>query len=431
MKMNEIPKIKDIITQLYPEETQRIYREITHLEPKGIFMTGVENSDPMTETRRNQLLEADNFYQNYKRRLKNIKKLGIRWLRFGEGYSFTHIAPGTFNFALTDKIIEECERLGITVVLDLLHFGLPDWIHQSNPEQPYFQNAEFPLHFESFVRTICKRYPHIRYFTPVNEPYVTAFFSSKLGIWNEKIASSWEDDRAFVRSAANIAKASVLAKKAIEEIWQEEKRPGTPLFFQNESFEVVFNPQLQNRGAEARRFNLRRFAVTDLIFGQRSIVMEEYLLSQGLSKDQYEWFMANGTTKNMILGVDHYTAGFNWWGKKMIPKVPQDGELPYLLHDLVVSYWHRYPLPIMHMEVNAWPVNALLICQKTYDALVRLRQEGYPILGMTWFGDNYQVGWQSALAGETGHAITDVGLYYVTRLNTVGNLFADLAKKGL
>ena len=56
----------------------------------------------------------------------------------------------------------EMQRLEITPILDLLHFGVPDWLGN-------FQNPELPVHFADYCGAVAKRYPWVRYYTPINE----------------------------------------------------------------------------------------------------------------------------------------------------------------------------------------------------------------------------------------------------------------------
>ncbi|MEJ7662219.1 MAG: hypothetical protein WKG07_22945 [Hymenobacter sp.] len=46
----------------------------------------------------------------------------------------------------------EIQRLGITPILDLMHFGVPDFIGN-------FQNPELPVHFAAYCEEVAKRYP--------------------------------------------------------------------------------------------------------------------------------------------------------------------------------------------------------------------------------------------------------------------------------
>jgi hypothetical protein len=83
---------------------------------------------------------------------------------------------------------------------------------------------------------------------------------------------------------------------------------------------------------------------------------------------------------------------------------------------------------LLHTEVNGVPELAIEICQKTYDILKKLSQEGYPIVGMGWYGDEYQVGWQTLLRGNDEYL---VGLHYKGETQPVALLFQQLLDQGL
>lgn len=409
-------------------ETQRI---MDLMPEKGIFLTGIEGSDPQIDgVRRNQLKEAHDFYTHYKERLQAIRDLGITWLRFGPPYSQVHIGPDTYDFSFIDKVVKECDRLGITVMADLLHFGLPDWLHEQETDSPYFQNNHFPEAFAKYAATFAKRYPHIQYYTIVNEPFVTAFLSAKLGAWNEQgYGESWDDDRMFVRACSNIARAAILGRQAIEQVWKEEKRTQEIFYVQNESFEKATAGKDSGREREVQMFHTRRFVCLDLIFGNRDPKMEAYLLAQGMNKSQYEWFMAHGRSDKTILGIDHYPHCVYTYNKDhTISHRPSD---PYKLYDIVKEYWNRYPLPLLHTEVNGWPEHAVDICKNTYNAMLRLKNENYPVVGMGWYGDDLQIGWHVAMRGKQGFEETPVGLFYKGQPQPVSVLFKQLAEQGL
>ncbi len=263
----------------------------------------------------------------------------------------------------------------------------------------------------------------------MNEPFVTANLSAKTGHWNERRHSEWYDDKDFVRAIANISKAAILARQKIEQVWVDENRSTELLFVQNESFEVAMAAAGSGREAEARRFNLRRFAALDLIFGNEDPIMSQYLIEHGLSQTEYDWFMEHGDSTKTILGIDHYP----WCVYILSPNeaMELDPLVRYQLYELCKVYWQRYKMPLLHTEINGVPELAVALCQKTYDVVKQLREEGYPIVGMGWYGDEYQVGWQSTMVGNDKYAEYPVGLYYKGELQPVAALFHDLAAQGL
>ena len=63
------------------------------------------------------------------------------------------------------------------------------------PGSENLQNNEIVAALSEYARAFAKRYPWVRFYTPVNEMYVCARYSALDGLWNEQLRS--ED--AFVR----------------------------------------------------------------------------------------------------------------------------------------------------------------------------------------------------------------------------------------
>ena len=171
-----------------------------------MFATGIECSDPVVGAvrfRRNQMAECGH-YQHWQQDFRLVQDLGLRYLRYGLSYHLTHLGPGKYDWTFADAALGELKRLGITPILDLLHFGVPDWLGD-------FQNPALPLHFAEYAGAVARRYPWIRFYTPVNEIYVTARSSGLDGLWNEQLKSP----AGFVTAMKHLSAASILACQAI------------------------------------------------------------------------------------------------------------------------------------------------------------------------------------------------------------------------
>ncbi|MBC8075030.1 MAG: family 1 glycosylhydrolase, partial [Chloroflexales bacterium] len=134
-----------------------------------MFATGIECSYPTIDhgkTRRDMLEECDH-YARFKEDLGLVKELGLRVLRYGLPYHRVHLGPDRYDWSFADEAMAEIQRLGITPILDLLHFGVPDWLGN-------FQNPELPIHFARYADAVAERYPWVRFYTPVNEIFVSA-----------------------------------------------------------------------------------------------------------------------------------------------------------------------------------------------------------------------------------------------------------------
>ena len=52
-------------------------------------------------------------------------------------------------------------------IVDLCHFGVPDWIGN-------FQNPDLPELFATYAGAFAGRFPWVQFYTPVNEMFVCA-----------------------------------------------------------------------------------------------------------------------------------------------------------------------------------------------------------------------------------------------------------------
>src|SRR3954465_12017126 len=98
----------------------------------------------------------------------------------------------------SDLTFGELRRRNIIPIVDLCHFGVPDWIGD-------FQNPDFPELFAEYARAFAQRFPWVQLYTPVNEMFICAAFSAAFGWWNEQLTG----DRAFVTALKHIVKANV------------------------------------------------------------------------------------------------------------------------------------------------------------------------------------------------------------------------------
>ena len=149
-----------------------------------MFATGIECSYPAVgddHFRRDQLAECGH-YAHWRQDFFLVKDLGLKYLRYGLPYYRVHLGPGRYDWEFADQALGELRRLGITPILDLLHFGVPDWLGD-------FQNPALPLYFAEYAGAVARRYPWIRFYTPVNEIYITARSSGLDGVWNERLST--------------------------------------------------------------------------------------------------------------------------------------------------------------------------------------------------------------------------------------------------
>ena len=128
-----------------------------------IFATGIECSYPTIETEKGRErvdeLEKCAHYKHWREDLHLTCELDIHYLRYGPPYYKMHLGPGRYDWSWTDMVFPEMQRLRIVPLVELCHFGVPDWIGD-------FQNPDFPGLFAEYARAFAERYPWVRFFTP-------------------------------------------------------------------------------------------------------------------------------------------------------------------------------------------------------------------------------------------------------------------------
>ena len=362
-----------------------------------MFATGIECSYPTIRhghVRRDQLKECGH-YEYWREDLRLVQELGLKVLRYGLPYYNIHRAPGKYDWSFADEVMNEMQRLGITPILDLLHFGVPGWLEN-------FQNPELPVHFADYADAVATRYPWVRYYTPVNEIYVTAKMSAKDGVWNEQL----KDDRAFVTAMKHLVAASILATHSIV-----RRRPDA-IIVQSESAEYIHEATAA-QSAEVRLINKQRLISLDLLYAfppDADVFM--YLSDNGLTREEYQWFMAGEPPGYQIMGNDYY--GRN---EKILKP---DGSMCTAedvmgWYQITREYYLRYRKPVMHTETNVFDAEeAPTWLWKQWVNILRMRRDGVPVLGFTWYSLTDQIDWDIGLTKKRG-TVNACGLYDLKR----------------
>ncbi len=376
-----------------------------------MFATGIENSYPTVvidgRTVRVDEMERSGHYRRWRDDFELVRALGIEYLRYGPAYYLVHRGPDRYDWEFADETFTALLDMGIAPIADLCHFGVPDWIGN-------FQNTDWPELYAAYARAFATRYPWVRYYTPINEIYIAALFSAQYGWWNEQLAS----DRAFVTALTNLCRANTLAMRAILEV-----QPAA-LFVQSESSEY-FHPERPSCQARAAFLNEKRFLSLDLAYGHSlDVTMYEYLLDNGMTREQYHWFLDNHVKARCIMGNDYYVTNEHLVHDD--GTTSPSGEI-FGYYVITRQYYSRYRLPVMHTETNIHDVErAPAWLHKEWANMLRLREDGVPILGFTWYSLTDQVDWDSALRDDAGH-VNPCGLADLDRsVRPVGAAYREL-----
>jgi beta-glucosidase/6-phospho-beta-glucosidase/beta-galactosidase len=382
------------------------------MRPRFLFATGIENSSPTLDGGRTRVdeMEKTHHYARWREDFDLVEELGIRHLRYGPPLHRGWLGPGRYDWDFADETFGDLYRRNIAPIVDLCHFGVPDWLGN-------FQNPEFADRFCDYARAFATRFPWVQLYTPVNEMYICAQFSALYGWWNEQL----QDDRAFVNALKNLVRANVLAMRAILEVRADA------IFIQSESSEY-FHAENPAAIGPAEAMNARRFLSLDLNYGRRvSSQMYEYLMDNGMTREEYHFFLGNRLKHHCIMGNDYYRTNEH--------RVAADGSTRaagevFGYHVITTQYHDRYRLPVMHTETNLQEgplgTEAVDWLWKEWANVLRVRNDGVPVVGFTWYSLVDQVDWDSALREMRG-TVNPLGLYDLDRKpRAVGKAYRQL-----
>lgn len=382
------------------------------INPFFMFATGIENSYPTIANgaRRIDQMAKSRHYDLWQTDFSLLSHLGISFLRYGPPLHTAWLSDGRYDWDFADVTFADLFRRDIVPIVDLCHFGVPDWVGN-------FQNPDFPGLFASYARAFAERFPWVQLYTPVNEMFVCAVFSGLYGWWNEQLTS----DQGFVTALKHIVKANVLAMHEILDV-----RPDA-IFIQSESTEY-FHAERPEAIRPAEIMNARRFLSLDLNYGRRvESTMYEYLLDNGMTREEYHFFLSKNLRHHCIMGNDYYVTNEH--------RVAPDGRTraagDIFGYDEITRQYHaRYGLPLMHTETNrnegASGAEAVEWLWKQWANVLRIRNDGVPTLGFTWYSLIDQVDWDTALR-EENNRVNPLGLFDMNRnIRAVGTAYKDL-----
>lgn len=377
-----------------------------------MFATGVENSTPTIRNGRHRIdeMEKCGHYKYWQKDFDLVDELGIHFLRYGVPLYKAYLGHERYDWEFSDLVFNDLKKREIIPIADLCHFGVPDWIGN-------FQNPDFPGLFADYAWDFACRYPWIQLYTPVNEMFICAQFSALYGWWNEQLQS----DQSFVNALKHIVKANILAMNAILQV-----RPDA-IFIQSEASEYFHaeNPAAI-KPAEIR--NAKRFLSLDLNYGKRvGSEMYEFLMDNGMTRDEYHFFVSKNLKHHCVMGNDYYITNEH--------RVAPDGNTyaageVFGYSEITREYYRRYNLPVMHTETNiAQGSNgdeAVYWLWKEWANVLRVRNDGIPITGFTWYSLTDQIDWDTALREDNGR-VNPLGLYDLGRkIRPVGAAYRTL-----
>jgi beta-glucosidase/6-phospho-beta-glucosidase/beta-galactosidase/glycosyltransferase involved in cell wall biosynthesis len=366
-----------------------------------IWAVGVECSIlPHIKVDQFEWTQHDKYWREDFRMIKN--DLGVPSVRYCLPWPIIEPQKGKFDWKWADERIDYItSELGLNVILDVMHFGCPQWLTLA------VGDPEFPEALENLAAKLVERYrDRITYWCPFNEPLVTALFSGDFGFWAPH-SRRW---RGYMPVLNRIVQGTARATRAIRQFSPESTIILCDSCEHHHTRDESLLPEIQMR-------NLRRFAVLDLLTGRvdQKHPLFKWFTTYGFNEVDLQWLKSNRWAPDVI-GLDYYNHTETQLEKHGICTRQKKPDRPLGLYGCAQEYWNRYGIPMMVTEtsIDGTTLHREMWLEQTVADCKRLREEGIPLVGYTWWPFFDNIDWDGALLHHIGK-IHGVGLYNLKR----------------
>ena len=319
--------------------------------------------------------ELTGHYDRWAEDLGLVAELGVSAARYGVPWHRIQPAPDRWDWDFADRTIGRLLDLGVEPIVDLVHYGLPRWIDGA------FANPAYPELVAEYAGRVAERFRgRVFWYTPLNEPRITAWYCGKLGWW-PPFRRGW---RGFVAVMMAVCRGIV---RTVETLGAVDPEIVAAHVDATDLFETT-DPALND---EAQRRQEVVFLALDLVSGRLAAghPLYEWLIDHGAAEADLAWFREHA--------IELPVVGLNLYPMFTQKRLLRDAagrlriRMPYASGDLVSRlgrlYFERYGVPLFLSETAS--VGSLARRRAWLDASVAatraLRQEGVPVFGYTWW----------------------------------------------
>lgn len=375
--------------------------------PDFVVSSGEEASDPLVlhdgrEVRVDELAGSRHL-DHMDEDLSAVAGMGIQIWRYGMPWRLTEPAPGEYDWTLWDRALAACDRHGLTPVVDLCHFGLPD--HYSG-----FCEPDWVEGFVRYVDAFLERYPEPLLFTPVNEPMITASCSGLLGFWNDRRASLADYGKAL--SHVVLANLEAFARITAD-------RDGWWIGAEGFGCHIAVTPDDEAAAETARAVEQLTWdlhlgvAPPTEVEGVSEVI--DAIDPAVLARISTLSAPVAGSGR-VVAGHDFYPVSVNLHGQRDEPPTITERVQAY---DREARRWYeRYQVPYWVAETSNLGLDSVDEGPQWLRELMGVidgqRADGLPARGICWYSRGDQFDWHTMLLVPVGE-VTEVGLFDVNR----------------
>jgi len=343
---------------------------------KFLWATGIEDTfiiEPSKKTGRIlDEYELTGHYQRWQEDIDLMASLGVSCARYGIPWYRVQPEPNKWVWTWPDQTFNRMLERGIEPIVDLVHYGVPPWL------QGGLLDNEFPERMAAYAARVAERYKgQLRWYTPLNEPRINAWYAGMLGWWPPH-KRGW---KGFTRVLLSICRAICLTHRALKDVDPEI----VSVHVDPADLYYTHDPSLQQE-VEMRQQVV--FLALDLISGRVDANHElwSWLLNMGFTENTLNEFRAIAVEPDVI-GINCYPL----FGQKEVLRsgariVTRNRYANAdLLQTLVSKYWQRYQRPLMISETASLGAKRSDWLSGSVAAVRSLRSAGVPVIGYTWW----------------------------------------------
>ncbi len=319
--------------------------------------------------------ELTEHYRRWREDIDLMAEIGVSAARYGIPWHRLQPARDTWAWEYADGPIDRMLSHGIAPQIDLVHYGLPHWIDGG------FLDPDYPKFVAEYAARVAERYRgRVYWYTPLNEPRITAWYCGRIGWWPPFQRSLGGFVRVMIALCLGI-KATVSALRSVDSEIVDYHVDATDVF-------AAASPAL---AAEAGLRQDFVFLALDLLTGavDERHSLHGWLIAQGAHHGEIDGFRRD-PIRPPIIGLNLYPMFTN----KLLLRDPNGRlrvRMPYadatLLERLGHMYYERYsvPLAVSETATKGSVARRLAWLDSSVAACGRLRSRGVPLCGYTWW----------------------------------------------
>jgi beta-glucosidase/6-phospho-beta-glucosidase/beta-galactosidase len=319
-----------------------------------------------------ELTQHDRFWRQD---LQMIRDIGVRYIRYGIPWYQVNPAPGQFDWSWTDEVLPwMVEELGMVPILDLVHYGAPLWLEGT------FLARDYPQRVAEYAAAVAERYGHlIKLWTPLNEPRVHAHFAGFVAAWPPYRRGR----KGYAQVLTALSRGMATTVDAIRAVRSDA------VMVHVDAMSMVESP-LPELAREVELRMLHQFLAAELTEG--SVTPEHpmwgYLLGLDVPRVWLEE-LADGERRLDIYGGNFYPQ-MSVWVVNGTPEQPTSRRRHGTADDLERTLRNahaRMQRPVMFTEtsLSGGVRSRSRWLEASVQATNRVRADGVPLIGYTWF----------------------------------------------